>query len=1097
MDPVCAQRCFAVVLALCALGAPVQAREITVPTVASGPALKGDLSDPAWQQAAAFEAFVTIDEGEASEARTEAYVVGDPEALYVAFVCHEPSGQPPRTETSGHDGPVSSDDCVQVVIDPTRGRTWVWHWVINAIGVIWDAVETPARIDNRWSARPERAVSRQPDRWVCELKFPFGMLGWKPQPGDAWGMNLCRVRQSGNKEMTAWTPAPTGFGNPQGCGVATLAPKAAPVTLASPSRGGASADANDDGRNAFVVRASEASGAPHRVALEVGADGQQLARQEFPLPARGEETMRVQYRVPQPGQPSLTFSVSVDGERQYAGAIQAAPAEYRGPKSWQLDDPLFEELLTDQPPGLRREGALVWGHLNDVSLLRQFARRFAVAYSEAGAYREHADHGFILVGHSVVRDLDDPHPIARFRVRNAPCPVRLPEGIPWRLDPAAIELALDDMAGVFRGPHPLVFGIFAGDEVADIGIKTGARLSARPGDYAYIAQADAEVREQFGGGKWGIPKGLAERDPNPYKWIAFRRWLNARMLERNRRLRDIVRAHEPTMPVISVDGGGEPGVYEISPQADLFDIFTNQHAGRGDPWRCTLGYHTKVFADLTGKEVWPCAHIEHYLVGLTAEEALEEISQVFRNGGSGLHLYLPDTGGARKLFGDTKHCLYGAPRRFHTITNVLDLMRTMPQVKLPTYGRTAILSNDDTLCAEPYDSPRPYSEQTESCYTFMGPVARSWFRFIDCAQVLKLDLAERFDVIWVPVATFQRPAVVARLREFVEQGGTLVCADPQAFSTDTLGNDTSEARREMFGVRVGEAVDARELRRAKREPGEKLLLPGEAYAMALDAEVHVLATYEDGSPALTRRSLGGGTAILFGANPFAFSSLRNSAWQRFFTEWAAELGMPTGLDIWRFRLPHSLIPDAPELPGACLTNNHVLWREERPDTSHNLDSGGSYELSPAPDAVPDEVAADGAIPFERGHLTDRRTSMNARKTGAYRGAPYALPASRWMVSWETTEPVAVTFNLGEERTLSEFRLWYCDSAPRVTLDGSPDGAQWAPLGQFTGEAAGQDVLRLCAPLEGARRARYLRATFLGREPSEALTLVEAEVWGRP
>ncbi len=48
-------------------------------------------------------------------------------------------------------------------------------------------------------------------------------------------------------------------------------------------------------------------------------------------------------------------------------------------------------------------------------------------------------------------------------------------------------------------------------------------------------------------------------------------------------MHEITRRNEPDMPLISVDGGGEPGVYELSAQAELFDIFTNQHAGRGEP----------------------------------------------------------------------------------------------------------------------------------------------------------------------------------------------------------------------------------------------------------------------------------------------------------------------------------------------------------------------------------------------------------------------------------------------------------------------------------------------------------------------------------
>jgi hypothetical protein len=1081
---------------LLAAAAHAQPREFTVPILPQGPALKGDLSDPLWQQAARLTDFATVDEGAPAQTPTEAYVLADAQALYIAFVCHEPNMDQRVTETSGHDGPVLTDDCVEVVLDPPNGQTWAWHWAINSIGVIWDALERPGRTEGRWTNRPESSSRRAADRWTVELRFPYAAYGVTPQPGETWGLNLGRTRRAGALEVTSWSPAPSGVDDPERCGQMIFPAAAGPVQIMSLSRGGCSADANATGRNVFVCSIRNAGDQPVTADCAVAADGKPLAQSKAPIPAQQTREVRLAYAVPE-GQPLLQFTVKANGQTLYATSLQAAASAPQGPKSWQLADPLYRELLGAQPPGLCREGSLVWGHLNDIRILREFARRFAVGYSEAEAYQEHADHKFILIGHSVTRSLDEPHGMARYRVRNAPCPVRLPKDVPWHLDPASIDLAISDMEDVFKGPHPLVFGIFAGDEVVDIALKEGAELARKPGDYSYIKQADAEVREQFGGGKYGIPLGLAERDPDPYKWIAFRRWVNAKMRERNQRLHDTVRRYDAQMPLISVDGGGEPGVYELSAQADLFDIFTNQHASRGQPWRCTLGYHVKVMADLTGKEVWPCAHVEHYVVGLTPEETVEELSQIWRNGGSGLHLFLPHTGAEQRLVGDTKHCLFGSPDRYHTITNIMDLIRTMPRPKLPAAGRTAILSNDDTLCAEPYDLRRPYSEQTESCYTFLGPIARSWFRFIDCAQVRQwTDLRKRFDLIWLPTARYQTPEVVARLRAFVEQGGTLVCADPQAFGNDTLGNDTSAAREALFGVKVGEKVERKQLCPKAAALGKPLALPGEAYALQPAAGVEVLAAYEDGSPALTSRRLGQGRAILFGSNPFAFTAIPDADWQRFFKAWSKQLGMSGPQDIWRFRFPDSVIWKAPPLPGVCLTNNHVLWRNEQPLTVNNLDTGGGYSLSPAPVAMPDVAAREGLIPFAAGHLTDRRTGIKSRKTRPGRGAPYALPASRWMLSWDASEAVTITFDLRQARTLRELRLWYCDVLPGVEVSGSADGQSWRKLGEAQGQVAGEDVLELHVPLAAGAPGRYVRVTIPARQAGEKLSLVEAEVWGQ-
>ena len=260
-----------------------------------------------------------------------------------------------------------------------------------------------------------------------------------------------------------------------------------------------------------------------------------------------------------------------------------------------------------------------------------------------------------------------------------------------------------------------VDGNAAGKHVLN-GVKGGAAVTRR----GLVRPFFDDVAD---GNQFGIPAGILERDPDPYKWIAYRRFCHAKLRERNRRIHDIVRKYAPGMPIVSTDEGGVYS-YEQSAQAELFDIFTQQSGPRGR-WRAQVGCVTKVLADLTGKEVWPCVHIENYMLNTTPEETVEEISQVFRNGGTGLHLFLSDIQGSRKWVLDTKVTAVGSPRRWHTLLNIVDLLKTMPVPKYPDYDRTAILFNDDTLAAQPYDAKRPYGEQTESCYTMLGPVARS------------------------------------------------------------------------------------------------------------------------------------------------------------------------------------------------------------------------------------------------------------------------------------------------------------------------------------------------------------------------------------
>lgn len=103
--------------ALCAPG------EISAVVLPQGPTLTGDLSGAVWQKAAKVADFVGADGLVSPEAPTEAYLLCDAEYLYAAFVCHEPRVEQLVTETSGRDGPVWTDDCVELVVDVANGKT--------------------------------------------------------------------------------------------------------------------------------------------------------------------------------------------------------------------------------------------------------------------------------------------------------------------------------------------------------------------------------------------------------------------------------------------------------------------------------------------------------------------------------------------------------------------------------------------------------------------------------------------------------------------------------------------------------------------------------------------------------------------------------------------------------------------------------------------------------------------------------------------------------------------------------------------------------------------------------------------------------------
>ena len=770
--------------------------------------------------------------------------------------------------------------------------------------------------------------------------------------------------------------------------------------------------------------------------------------------------------------------------------------------SWVVETPMFEQLLSQEPAGLRSQGGLIWQHLIDVPVGRDTAVRWGVRYVSEEMYRLHGQLGFKIIASGPNRT-DDPQLARKYQV------LSVPEGLrptAWSgggqihiLHPDAVKAYLASIeAFLEHADADIMWGIFAGDEDDDVAIYRAAQLIREPGSHTYIHELNRQVRDQFGGGRWGIPAGIKNLDPNPYKWIALYRYVASRLRDRQRTLYRLVKKKNPDLIVIPVDSPG--GIYptEWSELAPYGDLFTQQmgYPGGSHRWRATIGFHCKVVSDITGKDFWPCAHFEHYdYPHSRPEEVLEEISQIFRNGGTGIHIYLPDTLNLGKSSGDLRTTYFSSPRRYHTVMNIARFIRTMPKLKLPSYERTAILHNDDTLASRPNDGPDIYGPATQACYTLLGPVATAWFKFIDSAQVAKWPtLRDRFDVIYLPAAKYQRQEITTKLQTFVRNGGTLICGDPEAFQTDLVGKDTSQLRQAIFGVAIEAKSSSSKMILQQGDWKGELSLSGPTFQMTPTTDLDIWATFEDGSPAITARKLGSGQAVMFGSNPFHPDHIADELWRNFFPAFVKETGTPTNFDIWNFQLPTNLIWHEPLQEGICLTNNHVLWQEEQPSFPQNVDSQGTYRFSLAP-TTPPHMSNAGDISFALGRLTDRRKSIHAEKNSPRPYIGYKLPANHWMVRWENPHPLTIMFDLKKPQSLRQFKLWFRDTLPKLNLEGSLDGQEWLPLAQAAGlSGTSGDVYDKTIELQAAKPSRFLRVHFKARPAGKLLSLVEVEIW---
>ncbi len=203
-----AEASFSVVDNLRALPCPYIAPAQGVPPVGNAAKVDGKLDEACWKLAGSVTGFERNDGKGPARQQTTARVCYDARFLYVAFECQESEPQTIVNLVAQDGGEVWRDDSVEVFADPGLKRRNVLHWIANSAGR-----KTPAQ---GW----EIATQRTTTGWTAEMALPLG--GLQPQPGEMWGLNLCRTRPSRPQqepEFSCWANLTGGFAQADKFGV--------------------------------------------------------------------------------------------------------------------------------------------------------------------------------------------------------------------------------------------------------------------------------------------------------------------------------------------------------------------------------------------------------------------------------------------------------------------------------------------------------------------------------------------------------------------------------------------------------------------------------------------------------------------------------------------------------------------------------------------------------------------------------------------------------------------------------------------------------------------------------------------------------------
>jgi len=799
-----------------------------------------------------------------------------------------------------------------------------------------------------------------------------------------------------------------------------------------------------------------------------------------------------------------------------------APRDATGRFGFELEDPLFEELFGDAPGPTRffaytskYDGRRSGEYFRRA--LRATAKRFGARYVVDEQLDEAARYNLILYGKMSEPEYKKRGIVTRSR------PIERPPGMPlislpdgslplvmdgqgWLMDPRFLEQFARDVEE--RARERDYWCIPQLDE-----IWTGYAIKPVPRAlwYKEVEEADKEIREKYGFGKYGMPESLEDSDP--FKRIAYRRWASDKLTETFAKAYRAAKAVNPEMKLVGPTHGSNATSADMAAWAPYFDIMGGQCSGGSTDclfdW-VRVGANTKLYVDVTEKPIWMMVHLAKDHADVRDPEYIREMySQVFRNGGQGLWLM------SKEFFErELEDAMFCEPAKWRAVLELVKVIRTMRLPRLPEPD-CAILFSCDSTNTTIYGGLSYHNDQIVSAYTVVGPCLRSWPKFVTDRQIERgdRDLGD-YKVLYVPYAAYQAPPLLDRIKSYVRAGGVLVCTDTDAFTWNINGERYGEEWEELTGVRkIGPRKTDAIMKTVTPNPlplarpiGLTALVPG-SRIVPLNDNVTNIAVFNDGSPAVTLHPYGKGKVIFFAADPF-YSVGKGKAKRsvvalgspivKLIEAIQKAAGVKMGLDIWRFKLPPYRIDVYQKETDLCLTGNYVYDANEPLLEPNNLRAGGTYTYSRAPTAIRDEGDAGEPIPFTSGHLTNRleafRTRLRRGRRPRNREQLDKITA-QWIVGWDDPAPVSVTFDLKGEHPLSKLRFFYSATAPALTVSGSRDGKTWKRLATASEETAGEDVKDATLPLSG--RYRYVKLDFARREEGQAFELCEVEIWGEP
>jgi len=169
---------------------------IALPRVSSPIVVDGDLSDPAWRDAAVIDTFfeTVFGDNRPPGVKTVARVAYDDKYFYVGVRCEDPHPGKIRAPYVDRDNVFGTDDNVAIFLDTRNDRRSAQEFRVNPRGIQGDAVFNDANGNEDFSPDfyYDTAARILPDGWTAEVRIPLTSLRYPKADPQRWGIIVWR-----------------------------------------------------------------------------------------------------------------------------------------------------------------------------------------------------------------------------------------------------------------------------------------------------------------------------------------------------------------------------------------------------------------------------------------------------------------------------------------------------------------------------------------------------------------------------------------------------------------------------------------------------------------------------------------------------------------------------------------------------------------------------------------------------------------------------------------------------------------------------------------------------------------------------------------